>query len=61
MWKFLNACAEGALIAVVALIFWIFFGEFLGIPLEFFWDFLSISIVAYIIISFITKIINGDN
>lgn len=61
MMKFIKACIEGACAAAVALILWVFFGAALGIPIEFYWDFLSFAVVVYIIISFITKLIKGDD
>ena len=61
MMKFIKACIEGAFVSAVALTLWVFFGTALGIPIEFYWDFISIAVVVYILISFITKLIKGDD
>ena len=49
------------LFMVVAVIFWVFFGEAFGIDIDWYWSVLSLTVVAYIIISFIKKLINGDS
>jgi low affinity Fe/Cu permease len=61
MMKLFKACIEGMLFMVVAIILWIFFGEVLGIDIDWYWSVLSLAVVAYIIISFIKKLINGDS
>jgi hypothetical protein len=61
MLKLFKACIEGMLFMVVAVIFWVFFGEAFGIDIDWYWSVLSLTVVAYIIISFIKKLINGDS